>query len=82
MIKLGIILRATPKMRRLRIGRISAQDEFAFFENESPADFGREFLHDLWQSGRCSLETWLEQLARSGGAKAGPLRRDRRGGAS
>ena len=64
-IKLGIILRATPKMRRLRIGRISAQDEFAGLENESPADLGREFLDRLWQSGRGAVETWLEQ--------AGPL---------
>jgi NTE family protein len=66
-IKLGIILRATPKMRRLRIGRISAQDEFAGLENESPADLGREFLDRLWQSGRGAVETWLEQ--------AGPLGR-------
>ena len=64
-IKLGIILRATPKLRRLRIGRISAQDEFAGLENESPADLGREFLDRLWQSGRGAVETWLEQ--------AGPL---------
>jgi NTE family protein len=73
-IKLGIILRATPKMRRLRIGRISAQDEFAGLENESPADLGREFLDRLWQSGRGAVETWLEQ--------AGPLgpREGRTGG--
>jgi NTE family protein len=65
-IKLGIISRATPKLRRLRIGRISAQDEFAGLENESPADLGREFLDRLWQSGRGAVETWLEQAGPQG----------------
>jgi NTE family protein len=70
-IKLGIILRATPKLRRLRIGRISAQDEFAGLENESPADLGREFLDRLWQSGRGAVETWLEQAGPDGRREAG-----------
>ena len=75
-IKLGIILRATPKLRRLRIGRISAQDEFAGLENESPADLGREFLDRLWQSGRGAVETWLEQAGPQGrreGRDRGPV---------
>ena len=62
-IKLGIILRATPKLRRLRIGRISAQDEFTGLENESPADLGREFLDRLRRSGRGAVETWLVEAA-------------------
>jgi NTE family protein len=60
-LKLGIILRATPKLRRLRIGRISAEDEFAGLEDQSPADLNREFLDRLWQSGRGAVETWLDQ---------------------
>ncbi len=70
-IKLGIILRATPKLRRLRIGRISAQDEFAGLENESPADLGRDFLDRLWQSGRGAVETWLEQAGPQGRREPG-----------
>ena len=65
-LKLGILLRATPKLRRLRIGRISAQDEFAGLENESPADLGREFLDRLWQSGRGAVETWLAEAGPQG----------------
>jgi NTE family protein len=70
-IKLGIILRATPKLRRLRIGRISAQDEFVGLENESPADLGREFLDRLWQSGRGAVETWLEEAGPRGRREGG-----------
>ena len=65
-LRLGILLRATPKLRRLRIGRISAQDEFIGLENESQADLGREFLERLWQSGRGAVETWLDQAIPAG----------------
>src|SRR5271169_1234504 len=69
-VKLGIILRATPKLRRLRIGRISAQDEFAGLEHESPADLDRDFLDRLWRSGRGAVETWLEQARPTGRREA------------
>jgi NTE family protein len=69
-IKLGIIMRATPKLRRLRIGRISAQDEFVGLENESAADLGRDFIDRLWQSGRGAVETWLAE-ARPRGRREG-----------
>ncbi len=65
-LRLGILLRATPKLRRLRIGRISAQEEFIGLENESQADLGREFLERLWQSGRGAVETWLDQAIPAG----------------
>jgi NTE family protein len=60
-LKLGIILRATPKLRRLRIGRISAEDEFAGLENQSAADLDGAFLDRLWQSGRGAVESWLNR---------------------
>jgi len=69
-LKLGIRLRATPKLRRLRIGMISAQDEFAGLEDESQADLGREFLDRLWRSGRDAVEIWLEQSSPAGRGRA------------
>ena len=53
--------RATPKLRRLRIGRISAQDEFAGLEAESAVDLGWAFLERLRQSGRAAVESWLAE---------------------
>jgi NTE family protein len=54
---------ATPKLGRLRIGRISAQDEFAGLEGESAGNLGWAFLERLRQSGRAAVETWLAEAA-------------------
>ena len=69
-LRLGIQLRATSKLRRLRLGVISAQDEFAGLDDHSQADLGREFLERLWRSGRDAVETWLEQSAPTGRGQA------------
>jgi NTE family protein len=62
-LKIGLILRATPKLTRLRIGRISAQDEFAGLAGESAGDLDWKFLERLHQSGRAAVELWFEQAS-------------------
>jgi NTE family protein len=62
-LKLGLMLRATPKMRRLHIGRISAQDEFAGLEEENAANLGWGFLERLRDSGRNATDVWITQTA-------------------
>ncbi|MBV8473673.1 MAG: patatin-like phospholipase family protein [Hyphomicrobiales bacterium] len=62
-LRFGIIAGATPKLRRLRIGRISAQDEFEGLEEESAVNLGWEFLQKLRESGRRAVEAWLTEAA-------------------
>jgi NTE family protein len=62
-LKLGMMLRATPKLRRLRIGRIAAQDEFEGLEGESAANLGWNFLERLRDSGRNATDLWIAQTA-------------------
>lgn len=73
-LKLGMVLRATPKLRRLRIGRISAQDEFEGLQDESAGDLGWPFLQRLHKSGRNAVEVWVDEAApRAAGRRAGGL---------
>ncbi len=64
-LKFGMIAGATPKLRRLRIGRLSAEDEFEGLEGESAINLGWDFLQKLHESGRRAVEAWLEQAARA-----------------
>ena len=59
----GMSRGASPKLRRLRIDRISAQDEFEGLADENAANLGWGFLESLSESGRHATETWLAQPA-------------------
>ena len=65
-LKTAMIVGATPKLRRLHIGRISAQEEFEGLADESAGDLGRAFLERLRISGRRAVEGWLEEATREG----------------
>jgi NTE family protein len=65
-LKLAKIVGATPKLRRLHIGRISAQEEFAGLAEESAGNLDWGFLERLRDSGRAALEAWLDETPRSG----------------
>jgi NTE family protein len=69
-LKYGMLVGATPKLRRLRIGRISAQDEFAGLADESAGNLGWAFLERLHQSGRGAVEAWLDEAAPAGSRRA------------
>ena len=60
-LKYGKMIGATEKLRRLRIGRISAQDEFADLADESAGNLGWEFLERLREGGRAAAELWLRR---------------------
>ena len=62
-LKVGMSVRATPKLRRLRIDRISAQDEFEGLADENAANLGWSFLESLRESGRNAAEAWIAQRA-------------------
>ena len=76
-----MIVGATPKLRRLRIGRISAQDEFEGLADESAGNLGWDFLQRLRTSGRGAVEAWLDEAAPRGfrGAGAAAPVEDKRG---
>ena len=61
------MLRATPKLRRLHIGRISAQDEFEGLADENAANLGWDFLDRLRDSGRRATDVWIAESAAAGG---------------
>jgi len=56
-------LRAPRDSRRLRIDRISAQDEFEGLDRESAGNLAWSFLLELHRSGRNAVETWLDEAA-------------------
>ena len=60
-LKYGKMIGATEKLRRLRIGRISAQDEFADLADESAGNLGWDFLERLREGGRAAAELWLRR---------------------
>jgi NTE family protein len=68
-LKYGMLLGATPKLRRLRIGRISAQEEFVGLADESAGNLGRDFLERLRAAGAGAVEAWLDETPR--GAEPG-----------
>jgi NTE family protein len=71
-LKSGMILGATPKLRRLRIGRISAQKAFVGLADESAGNLGWDFLERLRASGRGAVETWLSETPRGNGRTLAP----------
>ena len=62
-LKVGMSVGATPKLRRLRIDRISAQDEFEGLADENAANLGWSFLESLRERGRNAAEAWIAQRA-------------------
>jgi len=63
-LKYAMLIGATPKLRRLRIGRISAQEEFEGLADESAGNLGWDFLERLRASGRGAVEAWLDARPR------------------
>ncbi len=57
--RLGASLRATPKLRGLRIDRLAAEDEIADLASRSAADLDWRFLTRLRDAGRSAAEAWL-----------------------
>ena len=60
-LKYGKIIGAADKLRRLRVGRISADDHFEGFAAESAANLRWEFLERLHLGGRAAAELWLNR---------------------
>jgi len=60
-LKYGKMIGATEKLKRLRIGRISADDAFEGLAKESAGNVDRDFLERLRQSGRAAAGLWLER---------------------
>ena len=63
-LRLAAKLRATPKMRGLRVDRLAAEDEIADLASRSAADLDWRFLTRLRDAGRGAAEGWLAQRAR------------------
>ena len=62
-LKLAKSLSPTPRLRRLRIDRISAQDEIEGLADENAANLGWDFLQRLRDSGRSAAQAWIAQPA-------------------
>ncbi len=62
-LKIGKSLGATPRLSRLRIDQISAQDEFEGLADENAANLGWNFLERLRAAGRGAAEAWIAQPA-------------------
>ena len=60
-LKFGKMIGATEKLRRLRIGRISVDEEFEGLADESAGNLDWDFLERLQASGRVAAELWLRQ---------------------
>src|SRR5208337_21203 len=60
-LKFGKMLGATEKLLRLRIGRISAEEQIEGLAEESAANIDWEFLKRLNLSGRAAADLWLRQ---------------------
>jgi len=64
-----------PRLRRLRVGRISAADEVTGLARESAARLDWSFLESLRKGGRGAVETWLAETGLMDGvAVAAPAR--------
>ena len=57
----GKLIGATPKLKSLRIGRISAEEQYAGLADESAGNLGWEFLQRLHDAGRQGADTWLNR---------------------
>ena len=60
-LKLAKLTGATAKLRRLRIGRISADEEVEGLAQESAGNLKSEFLERLSASGRTAAGLWLKK---------------------
>jgi NTE family protein len=60
-LKLGKMIGATEKLRRLRIGRISVDEEFEGLADESAGNLDWDFLERLHASGRTAADLWLKK---------------------
>jgi NTE family protein len=60
-LKYGKLIGATEKLRRLRIGRISADEEFDGLGDESARNLAWDFLERLNLRGRDAAENWLKR---------------------
>jgi NTE family protein len=60
-LKLVKLMGATAKLRRLRIGRISADEEVEGLARESAGNLKSEFLERLSGSGRIAADLWLKR---------------------
>ena len=52
---------ASEKLKRLRIGRISADEAFEGLDKESAGNVDPDFLERLRRSGRAAAGLWLER---------------------
>jgi NTE family protein len=71
-LKLGKMIGVTGKLRRLRIGRISAHEEFEGLGDESAGNLEWDFLERLRTSGRQAADLWLKQDMPQTSAAHGP----------
>jgi NTE family protein len=60
-LKFGKMIGATEKLRRLRIGRISVDEEFEGLADESAGNLDWDLLERLHASGRIAADLWLRQ---------------------
>jgi NTE family protein len=60
-LKSGKMIGATEKLRRLRIGRISVDEEIEGLADESAGNLDWDFLERLHASGRVAADLWLKQ---------------------
>jgi NTE family protein len=60
-LKYGKIIGAGDKLRRLRIGRITADEQFDGLAEESAANVGWDFLERLSLAGRAAADLWLKR---------------------
>jgi len=75
-LKLGKMIGITDKLRRLRIGRISAHEEFEGLSDESAGNLDWDFLERLHASGRVAADLWLRQEMPQGASRLGALQVD------
>ncbi len=64
-LRLAASLRATPKLRGLRVDRLAAEDEIADLASRSAADLDWRFLCRLRDAGRSAAESWLAERAKA-----------------
>jgi NTE family protein len=70
-LKYGKMTGSTARLRRLRIGRISAEEQFDGLADESAANLGWDFLQRLHRGGRTAAALWLERDLPAAAAQRG-----------
>jgi NTE family protein len=66
---------ATPKLRRLRIFRIAAEDEIDGLAQRSAVDIGRSFISMLHRAGHDAADRWLLRDPDTMASKSGEQQR-------